>query len=149
MELADTSAWTISRRVGGVVKREFDKAVVRRRTGTCDMVRLELLQSARSHAEFTFVASRLDAVADCPIGKPQWQRALWVYGRLAEQGGAHQRSVGHADLLIAAAAESADATILHYDEDYERIAAITGQLTRWIVPRGARPGAPPAALLLN
>jgi predicted nucleic acid-binding protein len=40
-------------------------------------------------------------------------------------------------LTIAAAAEGAEATVLHYDEDYERIAAITGQPTRWIVPRGS------------
>jgi predicted nucleic acid-binding protein len=56
---------------------------------------------------------------------------------LAHQGGAHQRSVGHGDLLIAAAAESAGVELLHYDEDFERIAAITGQPTRWIAPRGS------------
>ena len=34
----------------------------------------------------------------------------------------------------AAAAESADVTLLHYDEEYDRIAAITGQPTRWLAP---------------
>jgi predicted nucleic acid-binding protein len=29
------------------------------------------------------------------------------------------------------------ATILHHDEDFDRIAAITGQPTQWIVPRGS------------
>lgn len=37
---------------------------------------------------------------------------------------------------IAVAAETAGAAVLHYDEDYERIARITGQPTRWLVPRG-------------
>lgn len=101
------------------------------------MVRFELLFTAQNAVEFEELAGDLALVVDCPIGKRQWQRALSVYGSLAEPGGAHQRSVGHADLLIAAAAESADATILHYDEDYERIAEITGQPTRWIVPRGS------------
>jgi hypothetical protein len=27
--------------------------------------------------------------------------------------------------------------VLHYDEDFDRIAAITGQPTSWIVPRGS------------
>lgn len=44
--------------------------------------------------------------------------------------------MGHADLLIAAA-EAAGVTLLHYDEDYDRIAAVTGQPTRWIAPRGS------------
>jgi hypothetical protein len=62
---------------------------------------------------------------------------LWVYGELANQGGAHQRSVDHPDLLIAAAAETADIAVLHYDEDYDRIAAITGQPCEWVAPRGS------------
>ena len=79
----------------------------------------------------------LAALPDCPIGKEQWSRALWVYERLSGQRGAHQRSVKHPDLLIAAAAEAAGVTLLHYDEDYERIAAITGQPTRWLAPPGS------------
>ena len=43
----------------------------------------------------------------------------------------------HPDLLIAAAAEAAGVTILHYDEDYDRIAALTGQAVRWLAPRGS------------
>ena len=27
-------------------------------------------------------------------------------------------------------------TLVHYDEDYDRISAITGQPTRWVTPRG-------------
>jgi predicted nucleic acid-binding protein len=49
----------------------------------------------------------------------------------------HQRSVKHPNLLIAAAAEAADLTVLHYDEDYDRIAEITDQPTRWLAPAGS------------
>ena len=28
-------------------------------------------------------------------------------------------------------------TLLHYDEDYDRIAEITGQPTRWLAPSGS------------
>jgi predicted nucleic acid-binding protein len=41
------------------------------------------------------------------------------------------------DLIIAAVAERHGMGIVHYDEDYDRIAAITGQPTRWIAPRGS------------
>ena len=41
------------------------------------------------------------------------------------------------DLIIAAAAESAELSVLHYDADYERIAEVTGQPNEWIVPRGS------------
>jgi predicted nucleic acid-binding protein len=67
----------------------------------------------------------------------EWQRALEVYEQLASQGGLHHRSVRHPDLLIAAAAEISGIRVLHYDEDYDRIAAITGQEVRWLAPRGS------------
>jgi predicted nucleic acid-binding protein len=37
---------------------------------------------------------------------------------------------------IAAAAEAAGLTVLHYDEDFDRIAEVTGQPTRWLADRG-------------
>ena len=101
------------------------------------MVRLELLQSARNATEFARLEHGLSSLPDPRITVREWKRALWVYGRLAAQGGAHQRSVKHADLLIAAAAESAGIPVLHYDEDYERIAGVTGQPHRWLAPAGS------------
>jgi hypothetical protein len=41
------------------------------------------------------------------------------------------------DLLTDAIAEHHGAVMTHYDTDFEHIAAVTGQLHRWIVPRGA------------
>jgi predicted nucleic acid-binding protein len=137
-ELADTSAWLWSRKSGlEALRHEFDSALVDGDLATCDMVRLELLYSARDAAEFAEIRLELAALADCPIGKAQWERALWVYEQLSTQGGAHQRSVKHADLLIAAAAEAAGIAVLHYDEDYDRIAEVTGQATRWLTPKGS------------
>ncbi len=138
MELADTSAWwVVDRDAAGPLRDDFTQRLVGGLVATCDMVRFELLLSARNGREMADTAAELAAVPDCPIGKAQWERSLWVYQRLADQGGAHHRSVGYPDLLIAAAAETVGATVLHYDEDYERIAEITGQPTRWIAPRGS------------
>ncbi|WP_354700266.1 Ribonuclease VapC51 [Paraconexibacter sp. AEG42_29] len=136
-ELADTSAWVWSRKPArGELRHEFDTALVDGKIATCDMVRLELLYSARNTEDFTQLREDLEALADCPVGPAEWKRALWVYERLAAQGAMHQRAVKHPDLLIAAAAEAAGAAVLHYDQDYDRIAAITGQPTIWIAPRG-------------
>jgi predicted nucleic acid-binding protein len=137
-ELADTSAWSWSRRRAyPELRHGFDEALVDGKLATCDMVRLELLHSARSATEFAEILQELAALPDCPIEKDQWSRALWVYEQLSVQGGAFQRSVKHPDLLIAAAAEATDVSVLHYDEDYDRIAAITGQPTRWLAPKGS------------
>ncbi len=100
------------------------------------MVRLELLHSARSIDAFRATRSDLAYLPECPIAVEDWQRALDVYEALAAQGGKRQRAVKHRDLLIAAAAESAGVALLHYDEDFDRIAAVTGQPTRWLAPRG-------------
>ena len=137
-ELADTSAWVWSRRPEfSELRRQFDTALVDGELATCDMVRLELLYSVRNPQEFAEIREELAALQDCPMGKDQWGRALWVYEQLGAAGGAHQRSVKHPDLLIAAAAEAAGVTVLHYDEDYDRIAEITRQAVRWLAPKAA------------
>ena len=38
---------------------------------------------------------------------------------------------------VAACAESAGLTVLHYDADFDRIASVTGQAVQWVVPRGS------------
>ena len=119
MQLADTSAWVWTRTVGGELRSVFDDAVISGEIATCEMVQLELLYSARNAGEFVTLRSELDTLPNCPIGTEQWQRALHVYTRLAHEGGLHHRAV------------------LHYDEDYDRIAAITGQQVRWLATRGS------------
>lgn len=130
--LADTSAWLWVDR-----NRELNPRVFQPGLLMCDMVMLELLVNARNAAELERRRSELDLLHQAPIGPREWRRAIDVYGALAHQGGAHHRSVKHPDLLIAAAAESADAELLHYDEDFDRIAEVTGQPTRWLAPRGS------------
>ncbi len=41
------------------------------------------------------------------------------------------------DLIIAAQAELAGLTVLHYDADFDLIASVTGQPTLWISPPGS------------
>ncbi len=137
MRLADTSAWVWTRAVGGELRARFDDDVVAGEIATCAMVKLELLYSARNPAEFAGLKEELDVLPQCPLDQNGWDRALAVYGDLAARGGLHQRSVRHPDLLIAVAAEAAGLAVLHYDEDYDRIAAVTGQPVEWLAPRGS------------
>jgi len=64
-------------------------------------------------------------------------RAMAVQDVLAERS--QQRGAKIADLLIAAAAESAGLVILHYDHDFDLIAGVTGQPNEWILPAGTVP----------
>jgi predicted nucleic acid-binding protein len=41
------------------------------------------------------------------------------------------------DLLIAAAAEEHNLTLLHYDGDFDIISSVTGQPCEWVVPAGS------------
>ena len=137
MQLADTSVWVWTRVAGGELRVAFDEDLVEGQLATCDMVRLELLYSARNATEFTSLREDLDALPNCPIGVVEWKRALEVYEALARQGGLDHRSVRHPDLLVAAAAEAAGLPVVHHDEDYDRIASVTGQDVRWLAPRGS------------
>ena len=107
------------------------------RVATCVPVMLEVLYSARSPTDYDVRRRQFGRLWQCPINQPEWDRALSVYDALAAQGALHQRQVSHPDLLIAAAAESAGIPVLHYDEDYDRIEAVTGQSMQWIRPRGS------------
>ena len=135
-QLADTSAWFVSRR-RAELKADFDAQVISRGVATCDAVKFELLHTARSGVELSARRTELDLFPQCPIGRDEWRRALDVYETLAHQGGMHHRRVKRSDLLIAAAAESSGMTVLHYDADFDTIAAVTGQPVRWIAPRGS------------
>ena len=102
----------------------------------CDQVALEVLYSARSASDYDRTKRNLEGLSQIPMTAETFQRARAVQQLLAHVGGLHHRSVTIADLLIAAAAEAASLTVLHYDEDYDRISAVTGQPTEWIAPRG-------------
>ncbi len=101
---------------------------------TCAIIDLEVLYSARSLAAYDAILVERRALDEVPITPEVTSRAITVQ-RLLAQVGQHRLPI--ADLLIAAAAESAELTVLHYDADFERIADITGQRQEWVVPRAS------------
>jgi predicted nucleic acid-binding protein len=103
----------------------------------CDQVRLEILYSAQNAASYETMIEELSALHQLPTGQAVLTRAIEVQRQLAHLGGLHHRSVKIADLIIAASAEAAGDVVWHYDADFDRIAAITGQPTQWVAPRGS------------
>jgi predicted nucleic acid-binding protein len=102
---------------------------------TCSIVDLEILYSARNRGEHERIRNRRRlAYLQIPLTQEIFDRAVEVQGKLARSG--HHR-LPIPDLVIAAAAESAKLTVIHYDSDFDRIAAVTGQPVEWVVPRGS------------
>ena len=101
------------------------------RPSICD---LEVGYSARNADEWDQLVGALDAFDRVETSAAHLRRALQVQRLLAERS---QRGRKIPDLLIAAAAEDLDVPVLHYDADFDAIAAVTGQRCEWVVPAGS------------
>jgi predicted nucleic acid-binding protein len=132
--LADTSAWHRSRHpnVAAEWRRVLDDDVV----GTTAPIRLDVLYSAKGAVQYDAISSELDSLHQLDCDAEALARALAVQRLLAHSRPLHHR-VAVPDLIIAAVAEIAGAAVWHYDHDFERIAAITGQEVIWIAPPGS------------
>ncbi len=134
--LADKSALTrlyheaVARRLGPMIEAGL--------VGTCGIIELEVRYSARSHAEYEEVAGdRALGYEWFPMPDEVWDRALDVQRALSAHG--QLRTVNFPDLLIAAIAERHGLVVVHYDADYDRIAAVTDQPVEWVSPAGSLP----------
>lgn len=133
-ELADTSVWARSGKPG---LEWFASAVEDGRIAVCDQVAMEVLWSARDIADFRATEAGLLACPWFGVGADDWAEARRVFRELAGRGPLHHRQVKIPDLLIAAVADRNGLTLVHYDTDYDIIASVTGQPTRWGAPRGS------------
>ena len=130
--LADKSA--LARLPLPPVAQVLGPLVVGGEVTTCGIIDLELLYSARNHAELVAIRAERAAFPTVATVQADVDRAADVMEALA-RGGRH-RAAGIPDLLIAAVAERAGLVLLHYDSDFDQIALVTGQPARWVVPRG-------------
>jgi predicted nucleic acid-binding protein len=131
--LVDTSA--IARVAAPVVRGELTRLGRLGLLATCVTIDLEVLYSARSPKEYREIASRrMGAFTDLPISAEVCDRARSVQAELARTS--QHRAVGVIDLLSAATAERYGAIVLHYDRDFDHIATVTKQTTRWIAAAG-------------
>jgi len=99
-------------------------------------IRLEVLYSAQSAGDYDAISEELDSLHQLPCDASALMRALEVQRLLAHLRPLHHR-VAIPDLIIAAVAELSGAAVWHYDRDFERIAALTGQEVIWIASPGS------------
>jgi predicted nucleic acid-binding protein len=110
---------------------EWDDRIGAGLVAICDLPELEVLHSARSTADRARLKAALDAhYTWCPMPDGVYRRSRTVQEQLTAKG--EHRSAGPVDLLVAASAEEAGLTLLHYDRDFETIARTTGQPVRTI-----------------
>ena len=132
--LIDTSAHLRSDSPG--VHRVIAGLIADRVAATCVTVDLEAGYSGRDLRDVGAIAERRRRLyVTLPISEAIAERAREVQVRMAARG--HHRAAGVVDLLTAAVAEHHGAVVLHYDADFEHIAASTGQPHAWVVRRGS------------
>lgn len=101
------------------------------RARICD---LEVGYSARNPEEWDRLIAALDAFVLVETTAAHVRRSLQVQRLLTERS---QRGRKIPDLLVAAAAEELDVSVLHYDSDFDLIARLTGQQCDWVAPPGS------------
>jgi predicted nucleic acid-binding protein len=133
--LFDTGAWTWARdRRFPQLAAWFNAAVEAGLVLVCDLVILELARLAPNESRAREVTERLAAFETIPMSAGLWGRARETQLALAASG--DHRRVPPADLLLGSAAEEAGVALVHYDRDYERIAAASELRQEWLVPDG-------------
>lgn len=102
---------------------------------SCAIIDLEVLYSVRNAEDHERARRRRRlAYEHVELNDAVFERAIDVQAELATTG---RHRIPIPDLIIAAAAESAALTVLHYDQDYDLIGEVTGQEMEWVVPRGS------------
>jgi predicted nucleic acid-binding protein len=101
---------------------------------TCAIVDLEVLYSSRNLADYEEILEERHSLDAAPITPEVMAKAVELQHELARRG---QHRVPIPDLIIFAAALQARLVVLHYDSDFERIAAAGGAHHEWVVPQGS------------
>ena len=133
--IADKSA--LSRMKHPAVAAVLSPLIVGGDVFTCGVIELEVLFSARTHADLVSTRTLRRALPSVELSQSDFDRAIDVLEGLAKAG--PHRTAGIPDLLIAAVAERNSLTVLHYDKDFDLIAKVTGQAAQWVVPAGSVP----------
>jgi predicted nucleic acid-binding protein len=130
--LLDTSVLTRLREP--TVRKAIESRVQLGQLARAGISDLEIGFSARNVAEWDRLADAVNAFALLETSAEHVRRAKQVQRLLASK---HQRGRKLPDLLVAAAAEVSGLTVLHYDNDFDLIAAATGQSCEWVVLAGS------------
>ncbi|MBM0256225.1 PIN domain nuclease [Micromonospora sp. 4G55] len=132
--LVDTSALVRLVR-DPALRSRWEPAVTAGLLAICPLVELEFLYTARSAADRARLQQLLrTAFSWVTMPDRSYERAAEIQEELTARG--THRSAGAVDLLLAATAEYQGLSLLHYDRDFDQVAAVTGQPMRWVAPPG-------------
>lgn len=135
--LLDNSAWARLSTPSLAQERadEIADALEQRRIAVCLPFLLEAGYSARSAREHDALMRELMALPHVLLDAEVERRAVDAQGQLARAG--HHR-LPPVDLMLAALADRQAVAILHYDHDYDVLAAKTDLHFEsvWLAPRG-------------
>jgi predicted nucleic acid-binding protein len=133
--LLDNSAWSriVSARLPADRTEELASWIDRGQLATCLPFLLEAGYSARSALDRARMMDRLGRLPRIAIDREVEGLAFDAQRDLAEVG--HHR-LPPLDLIIAACAHRVEAGVLHYERDYDLIAAHTGLVfeSEWLAP---------------
>ncbi|MFG2108297.1 PIN domain-containing protein [Micromonospora chersina] len=131
--LIDTSAWARLRLP--VVAKRVTALLEERLAASCLPLDLEDGRSARDFRDaMTIRARRAQLMVDLPMTAAVPTRARDLQLALSARG--HHRAVSPVDLTVAAFAAEYSATVLHYDRDFDLLAAVGGPRSEWVAPPG-------------
>lgn len=122
MILIDTSAWIeFLRDTGSRVCVRVDK-LLDSRIATCDAIRMEVLAGARDEEHLQQLRRLLARATLLPTEPIDYDTAAALYRSCRSQGKTVRKLI---DCLIAAVAIRAGVPVLHRDEDFAAIEAVT------------------------
>ncbi len=101
---------------------------------SCAVVDLAVLYSSRNLADYEAILEERTSLDSAPITPDVLSTAVDLQHELARRG---QHRIPIPDLIVSAAALQANLVVLHYDSDFERLAAIGGAPHEWVVPQGS------------
>lgn len=121
--VADTSAWwralTLPQALGDLLQ----EAVLEDRMLITPIVRMEILYSARTSAEFVALETELDALRILRNDRAVADAAAGAVRELAQRSDGYHRVPPNDALIAAAAAEHGWLAVLHRDVHFDRLAA--------------------------
>jgi predicted nucleic acid-binding protein len=122
MLLIDTSLWVpIYRDPSGSVARHVQEVIGTEEIVFCQFIRAELLQGCRDDRDWSRTLEYLDSQSYLEMSLGGWTEAARIYFELRQHGLTVRSAL---DCCIAVVALEHTLTLLHNDQDYEKIATV-------------------------
>ena len=119
--IVNTSAWW---RFSSLPNQLIDKTIVDDRLWITPIVRMEILYSARTSAEYIALEMELDGFRILRNDRAVTDAAMSALGELAQRSDGYHRMPLTDTLIAAAAAEHGGIAVLHRDTPFDKLAEV-------------------------